>query len=115
MWLHDGRIGDGTRDPGVPKSCNTIVVDQDVSLDRMDIGVCLRLIASSMLTGLILVCTMFNECRYLRPLVACASYQGRGLEWLVCEDYGDRLPVVIGQRPASSGCTRGCFRLATRD
>jgi hypothetical protein len=37
-WLHNGGIGDGTRDSEVPKACITILGDQDVPLDITGIG-----------------------------------------------------------------------------
>jgi len=37
-WFYDGGITDHTCDPEVAKTCNTILTDQDVPLDRMDVG-----------------------------------------------------------------------------
>ena len=73
-WLYDGGIDYDTGDPEIPKACSTIFGDQNVSLDRMGIGAYLKLVTHSALTGLILLCTILIECRYLRPQVACASY-----------------------------------------
>jgi len=72
--FHDGRITDHTRDPEIAKACNTILTDQDVPLDRTDVGTCLKPRTRSALTGLISLCTILSECRCSRPLAACASY-----------------------------------------
>jgi len=73
-WFHDGGIGDDARDPKISKACNAILTDQDVPLGGTKVGACLTLETRSGPTGLISLCTMLSECRYSRPLAACASY-----------------------------------------
>ena len=67
-------MGYDTGDPEIPEAGSTVFGDQNVSLDRMGIGAYLKLVTRSALTGLISLCTILIECRYLRPQVACASY-----------------------------------------
>jgi hypothetical protein len=50
--LHDCGIGYDSGDPEVPQACGTIISDQDVSLDRTNIGARLELGMRSVLTGL---------------------------------------------------------------
>ena len=76
-WLYDCGIGYDTGDPEVPQACDTIISDQDVSLDRMNIGARIELGMCSALTGFISLWTMLNECRYSRPQAAWASYEDR--------------------------------------
>ena len=76
-WLHDCRISYDTVDPEIPQACDTIISDQDVSLDRTNIGARLELGTHSALTGLISLWTILSECRYSRPQAACASYEGK--------------------------------------
>ena len=37
-WFHERRIGDDTRHHEVSQTCGTVVSNQDVSLNRMNIG-----------------------------------------------------------------------------
>jgi len=113
-WLYDSGVGNHTRDPEVPKTCNTILTNQDVSLDRTNVGACPKLRTRSALTGLISLCMMFSECRYSRPPAACASYRGPSLKQSVYGDDGDRLPVLIYRSLDYSRCTRGYFRLVAK-
>ena len=77
IWLHDCGIGYDTGDPEVPQACGTIISDQDVSLDRTNIGTRLELGIRSALTGLISPWMILSECRYSRPQAACASYEDK--------------------------------------
>ena len=76
-WFHDSGICYDTSDPKVPQACGTVVSDQNVSLDRTNIGVRLELRMHSALTGLTSLWTMLSECRYSRPQAACASYRNK--------------------------------------
>ena len=74
IWHHAYGIGYYTGDPEVPQACGAIVGDQNVFLDRTNIGARLELVTHPVLTGLISQWTMLSECRYSRPQAACASY-----------------------------------------
>jgi hypothetical protein len=87
-WLHDGGIGDNTRDSEVSKARIALFSDKDIPLDRTRLAHISIRESRSSLTGLISPCTMLSECRYSRPQAACASYRGRSLSQFVSADNG---------------------------
>ena len=70
VCIHESGVGYYTCDLEVPQACITILADQDVSLERMDIGARLKRRTCSVLTGLTLPCITSHECRYSRPRAA---------------------------------------------
>ena len=57
------KISYDTCDPEVPQAWISIIVDQDVSLERVNISACLKRRTCSELTGWTLPCTISSECR----------------------------------------------------
>jgi len=81
-WFHDGRISNGARDPKVSEGCIALFGDQDVPLGIKGIGA--RLNPKTLFFTHRIDITIFNECRYSRPLAACASLVSRAGSQNLC-------------------------------